>query len=224
MDLILSLGGSIIVPDEIDISFLKKFRKIILDYTKKGHRVAIIAGGGHTCRKYNTAAGKIVKPKAMDLDWIGITATMINAELVRTILSDYAYPKIVTNPTAKIKTKKKIVIGSGWQPGCSSDKAAVLLAKNLGIKTVVNLTNIDHVFDKDPKKFKDAKPIKKMSWKRMQGIVGTKWIPGSNLPFDPVASTAARKAGLKVVIMRGTDLNNFRKFLAKKEFKGTVIS
>ena len=224
MDLILSLGGSIIVPDEIDVSFLKKFRKIILDYTKKGHRVAIIAGGGRTCRKYNTAAGKIVKPKAMDLDWIGITATMINAELVRTIFSDYAYPKIVTNPTAKIKTKKKIVVGSGWQPGCSSDKDAILLAKNLGIKTVVNLTNIDYVFDKDPKKFKDAKPIKKMSWKRMQGIVGTKWIPGSNLPFDPVASTAARKAGLKVVIMRGTDLNNFRKFLAKKNFKGTVIS
>ncbi len=223
-DIILSLGGSIIVPDEIDISFLKKFRKIIIDYVKKGNRVAIIAGGGHTCRKYNSAAIKIGKTNAIDLDWMGIRATMINAELIRTMFSDYAFPRIITNPTEKIKTKKKIIIGSGWVPGFSSDKDAVLLAENIKIKTVVNLTNIDYVFDKDPKKFKNAKPIHKMGWNQMQKIVGTKWIPGANLPFDPVATKEARKFGLSVAIMRGTDLKNFKKFLDGKDFKGTIIS
>lgn len=224
MDIVISLGGSVIVPEGIDVAFLKEFRGMVLDYAGRGNRVAVIAGGGSTCRKYNSAAKEIADVSAEDLDWMGIQATILNAELVRAIFSGNAYEKVVTNPNSVIKTEKRIIVGSGWKPGCSSDRDAVLLAKNLGINTVVNLTNIDYVFDKDPKKFSDAQPIKAMSWERMQEIVGKKWVPGANLPFDPVATRDARKLGLKVVIMRGTDLANFRNFMDGKEFRGTVIN
>ena len=225
MNVVLSLGGSIIVPGKIDISFLKKFRKIILDFVKKGNKVAIIAGGGMPARLYQQAAKKL-SPKISqeELDWVGIKATHLNAELVRTVFGSVAYEKVIENPTAKVRTKKPIFIGAGWKPGCSTDKDAVLLAKNLGMDTIVNMTNIEYVYDKDPRKFRDAKPLKSITWNKMQQIVGTKWVPGANFPFDPVATKECKRHKLKVVIMKGTDLSNIKNFLAGKKFTGTTIS
>jgi uridylate kinase len=224
MEVVLSLGGSIIVPEKIDVEFLKKFREIILDFIKKGNKVAIVAGGGHTCRVYQNASKEIAEVSQEDLDWIGIKTTKLNAELVRAVFAEHAYEEVIDNPTEKIKTDKPIIVGSGWMPGCSSDKDTVLLAVNLGMDTVVNLSNIEYVYDKDPKKHKDAEKIEKMSWKQMQEIVGTEWVPGANLPFDPEATKEAAKEGLKVVIMKGTDLENLKNFLEGKEYKGTTIS
>ncbi|MBU4332432.1 UMP kinase [Patescibacteria group bacterium] len=233
--LIISLGGSIIIPapDKVDVKFLKKFRQLILDYTKRGNRAAIITGGGKINKLYNGFAQKIAKIKPIDLDWLGISFTRANAELVRSIFGDYAYEKIITDPTKKIpargwsasggKTNKKIIIGCGWKPGCSSDKDAVLIAKNLGAKTIVNLTNIDYVYTADPRKVKDAKPIKKMTWDEYKKLIGGKWIPRMNSPFDPIAAKLAAKLKLEVAIMKGTNLDNFKKFLGGKKFKGTII-
>jgi len=222
MDYIISLGGSLIVPEEIDYPFLKGFHALILDFIKKQNRVAIISGGGKTCRKYQDAAKKDGSVSKEELDWIGIATTRLNAQLLRTIFEKQADHVVIKNPTQKIEWKGSILIGAGWKPGCSSDYDAVLLAKNLGIKTIINLTNIDQVYDKDPKKYKDAKPLDKISWEKMQSIVGTKWSPGLNMPFDPVATKHAAKLGLKVVIL-GSDLKNMKNFLEDKEFKGTVI-
>lgn len=220
---IISLGGSVIVPDEVDVNFLKKFRQLILNFVKKGGRVVIIAGGGGTNKKYNQAAQKAAKVKKIDLDWLGIAATKLNAELLRVIFSKRAYDKVAVNPTEKVKTKKNIIIASGWLPGCSTDKDAVFWAKNFGAGIVVNLTNVDYIYHKDPRKFKDAKPLKKLSWKKYKKLIGSKWIPRLHTPFDPMASRLAEKRGIEVVVMRGNDINNFKKFLNGKKFKGSVI-
>jgi uridylate kinase len=143
--------------------------------------------------------------------------------LLRIIFGEAAHDFVMINPTQKIKTKKKIIIAAGWQPGCSSDKDAVLWAKNCGAKTVINLTNTDYIYDKDPKKFKNAKPLKNLKWSQYRKMVGNKWIPRMHAPFDPIASRLAEKWGIKVVIMQGTDLNNCQNFLEGKKFKGSVI-
>ena len=88
---------------------------------------------------------------------------------------------------------------------------------------MINLSNIDYVYDKNPKKFKGAKPLKNISWKDFRKIVGNKWDPGLNLPFDPVASKLAEKLKLKVVVMNGKPLSNLKNLLSGRSFKGTVI-
>ncbi|MBI5071648.1 UMP kinase [Candidatus Falkowbacteria bacterium] len=221
--LVISLGGSAIVPDEVDTIFLKKFREFIFNFIKNGGRAVIVAGGGGTNKKYNQAAQKVAKIKNIDLDWLGIAATKLNAELLRVILGEKAYEKVVVNPTVKIKTNKKIIVAAGWQPGCSSDKDAVLWAKSFGAKRVVNLTNIDYVYDKDPHKFSDARPLKNLKWAEYRKMVGNKWIPRMHAPFDPIASQLAEKWGMEVVIMRGSNLVNFRSFLQGKEFRGSIL-
>lgn len=220
---IISLGGSLIVPDEIDTVFLKKFRELVLSHVKKGKSFFIICGGGKTAREYQEASSEITNLTREDLDWLGIHSTRLNAHLLRTIFRKESHTNIVKNPTKKINLKKKILIASGWKPGCSTDYDAVLLAKNFGVKTIVNLTDIDYVYDKDPKKHKNAKPIKQISWRKFRKIVGDRWDPGLNVPFDPVASKEAEKAGLKVIILNGNNSKNLDDFLNGNRFKGTTI-
>jgi len=219
---ILSLGGSVIVPDKPDYFFLKEFKNFIIKYLDK-YRFVIVTGGGKTNSYYNHAAQRVSNVKDEDLDWLGIMITRANAELVRVIFGDLAYDKVIYDPTEKINTDKKIIIAAGWKPGCSTDKDAVLLAENFNATEVINLTNIAYVYDKDPRHNKDAKKQYELSWRQYRKIIGNKWKPRMNTPFDPVASIQAQKLGQKVVIMKGTDLNNLDNYLSGKSFEGTVI-
>jgi uridylate kinase len=219
---VISLGGSLIVPAEIDVGFLRAFKAVALSYAEQ-NRLVVVCGGGMVCRLYQAAAKQVTGPSDDDLDWIGIRSTKLNAELVRVMFGQAAHDAVADNPLAKIKTKKRIIIGSGYVPGSSSDKDAVLLAKNFGAKRVINLTNTDYVFDKDPRFYPDAKPIEKISWREFFDIIGDAWKPGANWPFDPTASREAERLGIKVIVVNGKNLRNLSECLYGKEFKGTVI-
>lgn len=184
----------------------------------------IIAGGGKTARRYAQAARDLRMLNRDDLDWLGIHATRLNAHLLRTVFRRLAHPEIVTNPYRPQKTNKPIIIAAGYRPGFSTDLDAVVLAHKYGVKTILNLSNIDYVYDRDPRKYKNANPLKRMNWREFRKLVGNKWDPGLNAPFDPVASKLAQKLGLKVVILNGRALSNLRNYFIGKPFRGTVIS
>jgi uridylate kinase len=220
---IISVGGSMIIPENINIDFLKELKQITLDHIKNNNRVILVCGGGKIARDYIEASRKLAKTSDINADLVGIAATKLNAELVRVIFEDTAYEKVVYNPTKNIKTNKKVIIASGWEPGCSTDTDAVLLAKNFNADTIINMTNIDYVYNKDPKKHKDATPLKDISWENFQKIVGEEWSPGLNMPFDPIATKHAKELNLKVIIINGNNLENLNNYLEQKEFKGTII-
>ena len=220
---VISVGGSLIVPDSIDEKFLKNFKKVILKHTRRGTKFVIITGGGKTCRNYQNAANKVTKLTDNDLDWLGIHTTRLNAHLMRAIFYKEAHPVIVKNPKSNINANAKIIIAAGWKPGWSTDYDAVLIAKNIGATKVVNLSNINYVYTKDPKKYKSAKPIKSINWKDFRKLLPKKWDPGLSAPFDPIAAREAEKIGLEVAIINGKKLGEFEKYLNGKAFSGTVI-
>jgi len=219
---VLSLGGSLVCPNEIDVLFLKKFRNFILKWIKKGKKFVIFVGGGKTARKYQNAA-KEFKVENKELDWVGISATLLNAQLVKSIFGNFAFERILTEPTKKIKTKKKIIVFGGWKPGRSTDYDSVLAVKNFGAKRVINLSDVDFIYDKNPKKFKDAKPLEKISFDELFKIIGRKWTPGANIPFDPEAAKLAKKEKIKVIFLNGRNFKNLEKVFSGKKFKGTII-
>lgn len=218
---VISLGGSIIVPKGINVQFLKKFRDLIRDFSKKGHRFAVYCGGGSLARAYQNACKKIAKLDKSQIDWIGIHATRLNAHMLNIVMGSLTDDAIITDPTKKVKTRKS-VIAAGWKPGWSTDYDSVLLASNLKASVVINITNVDYVYDKDPKKFRDAKPINSITWREFLKIIGRKWEPGLHAPFDPVAAKAAEKLGIKAIIT-GSSIENIANILNNKKFKGTVI-
>lgn len=220
---VISLGGSVLAPSGIDTDFLVRFRELILRLVSGGKRFAIICGGGKTAREYMSAASKVVKLTSGDLDWLGIHATRLNAQLLRNIFRGVAYERVIHNPNEAVPKKEKVVIAAGWKPGRSTDYIAVMLARNLKAKSVINITNTSHVYDKDPSKFSDAVPLRHVAWKDFRKLIGaSKWSPGLNTPFDPVAARAAERLKLRVAIM-GSDLANLEGFLAGSGFDGTLI-
>ncbi len=221
--IVLSLGGSLIYPKEIDVDYLKKFRQLILALVDKGMNFGIVCGGGHIARELINKANEVIPLNTLQNDILGIAGTKANAQIVREIFGDFAYKEVIIDYNTKIKTDKPLIIGAGWEPGCSTDKDAVLLAVKLGAKTIINLTNIDYVYTKDPRKFADAKPIMKTTWKEFKAIVGGEWKAGMNLPFDPLAAALAEKNAMTVIIINGKPLNNLENYLSGKKFKGTVI-
>ena len=92
---VVSVGGSLIVPDGIDTDFLIRFKALILDKVEKGFSFSIIAGGGKTARRYQEAAHIVTPLSQADLDWIGIHATRLNAQLLRNIFVGHAHPHII---------------------------------------------------------------------------------------------------------------------------------
>jgi len=225
--IVISVGGSLIVPSGgINADFLSKFNNYIREKVKRGKRFFLTVGGGSIMRQYRDAAAAVIKNVSNeDLDWLAIHNTRVNAHLVRTIFQDIAHPRIIENYDRKLRNwKEPIVIGAGWKPGWSTDYDAVILARDYGARLIINLSNIDWVYDKDPRKFKDAKPIKKITWEEMEDLVGDKWTPGLNMPFDPIATKLAKKLGLMVIVTNGKDFKNLENILEGDEFKGTVIT
>ena len=219
--LVISLGGSIIVPAGIDSDFLKRFREIILGLEQA--RFVIICGGGKICRNYQNAAKEMAGISKEDLDWIGIQATRLNAELVRSIFGETAYKKVIHDPHEEIDNSKRIVIGAGFEPGSSTDLRAVQMAERFNAGKVVNMSNIDYVYDDDPKKNPHAKKLTSITWADFRKLVGSEWAPGLNMPFDPIASKEADKLGLEVVII-GNEISNLKRVLKGESYNGTTIS
>lgn len=220
-NVIVSLGGSLVAPGEIDTAFLKVLKKTIAKHLDK-KRFFIFVGGGKVCRQYQDALLEF-NADNKERDWIGISVSRLNATVVRQAFDASAFDEVVTDPTKKINTRRDVVVFAGWKPGWSTDYCSVMLAKNMGIKTIINLTNIDYVHDKDPRKFKNAKPVKQITWKDFRTLVGDKWTPGLSAPFDPRASKMAEVLKITVAIVNGKHPERLENCLSGKPFVGTMI-
>lgn len=224
MKYVISLGGSIIVPDKINTNFIRRFVDLISRRAKKGHTFFIVTGGGATARKYISAArGLQLKVSNFDLDWMGISATKLNAQLLSVAFGGLARKGIINDPSESHKKLARVNVVSGWKPGWSTDYVATRIAATYGIKLVINLSNIDYIYSADPRKHKNAKKIRSLTWEEFRKKFGSKWDPGANLPFDPVGAKLAQRQGISVVVLNGRDIGNLKKFLAGKFFRGTVI-
>lgn len=225
---IMSIGGSLIVPNGgIDTKFLHKLNTFVRTQLakNKNRQFFLVVGGGQIARHYRDAGEAVIKKHLTieDLDWLGVHATRLNAQLLRTIFRDIAHPYLIKHYEIIRKVSEPVVVAAGWKPGWSTDFDAVLLCEDYGVREVINLSNIEKVYDKDPKKFKNAKAIDRISWKNFKELVGSKWIPGMHAPFDPVAAQKAEDLGVKVVVLSGHDFNNLEHYFKGEKFTGTVI-
>lgn len=221
--IVISLGGSIVYPDQIDISFLKRFNLFVRKFPRHKHKFVVVVGGGRPARIFQDAAHKIARITDEDKDWIGIHATRLNAHLLRTIFRDLADP-IIFDIRRKInKLAYPVTIGSGWRPGWSTDYVSAQIAADFKIKEFVNAGKPSHVYEKDPKKFPEAKKIENLTWKEYRKLVPAKWIPGFSSPVDPIAAKLCEREKMKAIIINGKNLRNFDNLLHGRNFQGTII-
>jgi uridylate kinase len=142
---------------------------------------------------------------------------------MKAVFSEYCKEDVVIDPTAPETFEGQVMIAAGWKPGFSTDYDSVVLAEKFGADTILNLSNIAKVYTADPKKDPGAKPLDYVSWEDYQKMAGDEWIPGNNVPFDPVATKKAAQLNLKVIAAAGKDLMNLKNIFEGKDFVGTII-
>ena len=224
---VISLGGSIVAPDGVDEVFLKHFSCLIGELLSRDdkRRFILVVGGGGPARAWQNAYRNICpKTENEQADWIGVTATRLNAQLVKAVMGGWCTQEVVYDPTQVEPLMGRVLVAAGWKPGFSSDYDAVLLAERFQANAVINLSNIEKIYSDDPKKNPEAKPIDAISWTDFCAMVGDEWVPGKNVPFDPIASRHAAKLGLKVICAAGKNLPNLKNILLGEPFTGTTIS
>jgi uridylate kinase len=223
---VISLGGSIVAPQEADGAFLRDFRSLIggLLERDRERRFIFVVGGGGPARAWQKAYREVC-PAAVDeeADWIGVMATRLNARLVKAVMADWCPQDVIVDPSRVEPFIGRVLVAAGWKPGFSSDYDAVLLAERFQADAVINLSNIEQVYTDDPRKNPSAKPLSSISWDDFRAMIGDEWVPGKNVPFDPVASRHAAKIGIKVICAAGRNLANLENILTGKKFTGTVI-
>jgi uridylate kinase len=224
--IVMSVGGSLIVPDQIDTIFLKNLKNFIVEETAKGRHFIIIAGGGKTARRYQEAANAVTDLNPEDLDWMGIHATRLNGHLLRTVFRDIAHRVMLTNPDEifDVPKSEKVVIASGYRPGSSTDLRAVQIAHKIGARKVINLSNIDYAYTADPKTNPEAQKIENISWSDFRALLPRGWDPGLSAPFDPIAAKEAERDNIEVAIINGSKLEEVTKYLENETFVGTRIA
>ena len=222
--LVISMGGSLIFSEKINVKFYREVKQILKKY-KEDYNIAIVCGGGKTARDYSSIA------KELDLseenqDILGIDATRLNAKLILFVLGDITTGKVYTRIDKLIADfGKKVTICGGIKPGQRTDKVAALIARKLGVKTLINLTNVDGVYNKDPKKFSDANLISKLDYDDYSNLSGLKkHKPSYHFVFDFDAAEICHQENIRVIIINGQKIDNLDKFLGNKEFLGSIIS
>ena len=209
--IIVSLGGSVVVPDVPNTEFLKRFRKELSTFHGKA---VFVIGGGRTARVYAKTV-RDLHGSVIDQDMVGILSTQLNAELVARVLQAPLSKTISSAPF------HKFLVSGGFSPGHSSDYDAVQFALHHGARTVYNITNVDYVYSKKPGT-KGAKPLENLTWEQFRTLFGGKWVPGMNTPFDPRASALAEHHHLEVIFI-GANVKNIINAFKEKPFKGTTV-
>ncbi len=225
---VISLGGSIVAPDQVDTAFLRDFYSLVKKYLEddKKRKLIFVVGGGAPARSYQKAYRQISEsPDSGSQDWIGIAATRLNGELMRAVFSPFCREDVVTDPTSVDSFSGQVLVAAGWKPGFSTDFDAVVLGEKFGASTIINLSNITKVYSDDPKTNTEAVPLDRISWDDFKKIVGSEWVPGKNVPFDPIATARAAELGMQVIVAGGRDIENLRLILEDRLdlFKGSII-
>lgn len=220
MKIVISLGGSRIVPNKIDVNFLRKFKKII-DKIKKGNKIVIVTGGGSIAREYINA---LRKEKISDKisGYLGFRVTKVNALLLGAFLGVKA-AETLEEVKKEIKKRNLIVCGSlNYNPKGTSDGAASTVAKTINADIFVNITDVKGVYDKDPK-LKGAKFISSISFKDFEKMAKKlKYEAGQHFVLGISAARFISKNKIRTIIIK--DVKDLINIVKNKKFIGTIIS
>jgi uridylate kinase len=222
--IVLSLGGSIIVPDKINSKFLLAFKKTLIQHTKN-YKFVIVCGGGSTARKYIQGLKDINANNHLQ-SFAGISATRMNARFVSYFFNQNP-ERGIPHKKREIKKylKRQDIVFCGaleYEPNQTSDSTAAKIA-NYFNTSFINLTNIKGLYTDNPLKNKKAKFIPEISWKNFKKMANKiKFAPGQHFVLDQTAAEMILKNKTKTYIL-GPNIKNLNNFLNRKDFIGTTI-
>jgi len=219
--IVISLGGSVLLSDDLDIAFFKKLTNLLKQLSKQ-YKIYIIVGGGKTARTYIQLGRKLNFDEKI-LDQFGIDITRVNARFL-TNLIEISNAEIPNSTDEAIKIDKPIIVMGGTTPGHSTDMVGAELAEKVSALKFIIATNVDGVYDKDPNKYSNAKQLKEISIEKLVNDYGTEWsVAGKNVVIDGPALQIIKRAKIPTFVLNGKKLEELDKVINNQLFNGTKI-
>lgn len=222
---VVSIGGSILIQDEDDITFIRKLAKVLIGKSTN-LRLYVVTGGGRVAREY-IKIGRDLGASEVYLDDMGIQVTRLNARLLIAALGEHCcqQPALTIDDALRAARTNHIIVMGGLHPGFTTDAVSAMVGERVGAARLVNATSVPGVFTADPRKDSSAKMIRKMSFDELVEIADrSDRGAGPNIVFDPLAARIVRRARIATMICDGRNLPNLMNAIEGDEFNGTVIS
>ncbi len=230
--IVIKIGGSLLFTKDkiLDRVKIDKFCQIFKNGKYSGSHI-IVCGGGIIAREYINAVRSFHGNEAL-CDTFGIDLSRINSKLLIASFQDLAFPlvpKTIQELSIALLFKKIIIMG-GLQPGQSTTSVALEVAEFINAEELVILTDVEGIYDKDPKKFKDAKLLKSLTYDELKQIIinspeDKQAAAGEYRIFDAVSLQILKRSNIKIIIMSGKDLKEFEKYWnGEEDITCTIIS
>jgi len=196
----LSLGGSIINPGEIDVVFLEQFSSVVTELISN-YKFVVVCGGGKVARDYIKAL-----PQGLtegERDFMGIAATWLNAKLLSYYFKGHCNPILPQTVEDLMQQLEHYDVGlsGGFLPAVKTDEDAAVVADLFGSPILINVTNVDGIYNKDPRKYPDAEKFPNLTYKEFYEIINPLSLDaGSNAPFTLIAAKICERSNMKIII------------------------
>lgn len=200
----------------------------IKEIQRSGVEIAIVVGGGNIFRGGPAVVHGIDRATG---DYMGMTATIINALALQNILEkqgvytrvqsaismqEIAEPYIRRRAVRHLEKGRVVIFAAGTgNPFFTTDTAAALRALEIGAEAILKATRVDGVYDKDPQRHPDAKMYDKLSYMDV--------IARDLKVMDATSITLCRDNGLPIVVFNIMDPKNLGSVIRGKKI-GTIVS
>ena len=200
----------------------------IAETARLGVELAVVVGGGNIWR------GEAESARGMDrasADYVGMLATVMNAVSLQSAcekqgvvtrvqsaipMSQLAEPYIRRRAIRHLEKGRVVIFGAGTgNPFFTTDTAAALRAAEIGADVLLKATKVDGVYDKDPKKFADAR--------RYASVTFTDALKQDLHVMDATAFALCRDNELGVVVFDLTTRGNIQRVVSGESVGTTDV-
>lgn len=220
---VVSIGGSILIPDKDDSSYIRELSALLRELVQD-FQIVVICGGGKISRYYANT-GRELGGDTFQLDELGIMITRANAGLLRIALGDLRVEELPLDAerAAALSAPGNVVVMGGTVPGHTTDAVSSMVAKALGADRIVNATSVNAVYSEDPRHNPDAERYTDMTIDQLAGIVYSEHGAGKSSVFDPLGIRIAKENAIDIVIVDGRDLGELANAIRGQGFRGTLV-
>jgi len=224
MRVVISVGGSVLAPD-LDARRVEGHAAVVERLAREGCELGTVVGGGGVARDYIGAARQL-GANEVQLDQIGIDVTRINARLLIAALGDRVDPTPARDyeEAGDAIRRGDVCVMGGVSPGQTTDAVAAALAEYVNADLLVYATSVDGVYSADPGETTDAEKYEELSARELVDVIAPmSRDAGASAPVDLLAAKLIERAGMRTIVLDGTNPDRIADAVLHGEHSGTDV-
>ncbi len=224
MKVVVSVGGSVFAPD-LSPTRIRAHAGAIETLREAGWSTGVVIGGGGVARDYIGSAREL-GANEMQLDYLGIAVTRLNARLLIAALGETAAPSppLDYEAAGAALHRGDVAVMGGVAPGQTTDAVSAAFAEYVNADVLVFATSVDGVYSADPNDQPDATKYDALTPAELVDVIANiEMTAGAAAPVDLLAAKLIERAGLPTVVINGTDPETIVEAVLDGDYAGTTI-